>query len=51
MGKLYENAVAIELKKLEMNGTANIYYWKNPQQEEVDFVVRQGLKVKQLIQV
>jgi len=51
MGKLYENAVAIELKKLEGNGTANIYYWKNPQQEEVDFVVKEGLKVKQLIQV
>jgi uncharacterized protein len=51
IGRLYENLVAIELKKLEMNGLANIYYWKNPQQEEVDFVVKQGLKIKQLIQV
>lgn len=50
-GKLYENVVAIELKKLEMNGLADIYYWKSPQQEEVDFVIKQGLKVKQLTQV
>ncbi len=50
-GKLYENIVAVELKKIEMNGIANIYYWKSEQQEEVDFVVKQGLKIKQLIQV
>nr|MCK4930482.1 ATP-binding protein [Nanoarchaeota archaeon] len=30
---------------------ADIYYWKNQQQEEVDFVVKEGLEVKQLIQV
>ncbi len=51
IGKLYENIVAVELKKLEMNGLANIYYWKSQQQEEVDFVIRQGMKIKQLIQV
>jgi len=51
MGKLYENAVAVELKKREMNGESNIYYWKNPQQEEVDFVVKEGARVKELIQV
>ncbi|MCZ7385423.1 MAG: ATP-binding protein [Candidatus Methanoperedens sp.] len=51
IGKLYENIVAIELKKLEMDGIANIYYWKSEQQEEVDFVVKQGTKIKQLIQV
>ncbi|ODS41287.1 MAG: AAA family ATPase [Candidatus Altiarchaeales archaeon WOR_SM1_79] len=51
IGRLYENTVAIELKKLEMNGVADIYFWKNPQQEEVDFVVKKGLNVDQLIQV
>lgn len=51
MGKLYENIVAIQLKKLEMNGIINFYYWKNPQQEEVDFAIKQGLKIKELIQV
>lgn len=50
-GRLYENAVAIKLKKSEMDGKAKIYYWKNPQQEEVDFVVKQGTKIIQLIQV
>src|SRR3989344_5908930 len=51
MGKLYENLVAISLKKLEMNGFINIYYWKNVQQEEVDFIVKDGLKIRELIQV
>lgn len=51
IGKLYENLVAVELKKSEMNGIANVYYWKSEQHEEVDFVVKQGIKIKQLIQV
>lgn len=51
IGKLYENTVAIELKKEEMEGHVNFYYWKNLQQEEVDFVIKQGVKVNQLIQV
>ncbi len=50
-GKLYENVVAVELKKKEMNKELNVYYWKNVQQEEVDFVVKQGARVIQLIQV
>lgn len=50
-GKLYENAVASKLKKQELDGEIRIYYWKNQQQEEVDFVIKEGLKVKQLIQV
>ena len=51
IGKLYENAVALELKKKELNNEINIFYWKNQQQEEVDFVVKEGIKIKQLIQV
>lgn len=51
IGRLYESIVAIELKKTEQKGDAHIYYWKNAQHEEVDFVVRQGLKVMELIQV
>ena len=50
-GRLYENLVAIELKKQEIDGKINLYFWKNPQQEEVDFVVKEGIKIKQLIQV
>lgn len=51
IGKLFENVVAHELKKKEMNNEVSVYYWKNPQQEEVDFVIKQGIKVTQLIQV
>ncbi|MBI2666350.1 ATP-binding protein [Candidatus Woesearchaeota archaeon] len=50
-GKMYENIAAIELKKREMQGKIHFFYWKNPQQEEVDFVIKEGLKVTQLIQV
>ena len=50
-GRLYENIVANELKRKEIGGKIKFYYWKNIQQEEVDFVVKEGLKVKQLIQV
>ena len=30
---------------------SEIYYWKSPEGYEVDFVVKEGSKVKQLIQV
>jgi len=50
-GKLYENLIAIELKKRELSGDISFYFWKNIQNEEVDFVVKENLKVKQLIQV
>lgn len=50
--KMYENAVFLKLKKESFdNHLINIFYWKNLQHEEVDFVVNEGLKVKQLIQV
>lgn len=51
IGKLYENAVAIKLKIEEIEEKIRIYYWKNQQHEEVDFVIKVGTKVKQLIQV
>lgn len=51
IGKLYENVVAIELKKQELNNKITFYYWKNQQQEEVDFVVKEGIKITRLIQV
>ena len=50
-GKLYENLVACRLKKEEIEEKFRFYYWKNQQQEEVDFVIKEGLKIKQLIQV
>jgi predicted AAA+ superfamily ATPase len=51
IGKLYENLVACALKKKENQGACAIYYWKNAQQEEVDFLIKKGLQVEQLIQV
>ena len=51
LGKLYENIVAVELKKEEVGGKINVYFWKNPQQEEVDFIIKRETKIEQLIQV
>lgn len=50
-GRLWENVVAIALHKKELRGEAHIFFWRNAQNEEVDFVVREGLKVTSLIQV
>ncbi len=47
IGSIYENTVANEL----IRNNKKIYYWKNRQQEEVDFVVVHGTQVEQLIQV
>ena len=52
LGKLMENAVFLELRRREnANPLQEIYYFKNAQQYEVDFVVKEGMEVKQLIQV
>ncbi len=52
IGRMYENTVAVELLRQSLsNNGMEIYYWKNQQQEEVDFVVKAGLKIRQLIQV
>lgn len=51
-GKLMENLVYSNLKKLiSGDPTSNIYYWKDLRGNEVDFVIKRGLKVKLLIQV
>ena len=46
-----ENLVAIKLKKMECDGRIELYYWKDSQNREVDFVIKQGLKITHLIQV
>ena len=51
-GKLMENMIAVEiLRKKSLNLNLDFYYWKDYQQNEVDFVVKDGFDVKQLIQV
>ncbi|MCD4844110.1 MAG: DUF4143 domain-containing protein [Methanosarcinales archaeon] len=46
-GQIYENIVFIQLKRLNYE----IYYWQNTKGHEVDFVIKKGLEVSQLIQV
>lgn len=51
-GKTLENIVAIELqRRKERNKNLEIFYWKDSQQNEVDFVLKEKTKVSQLIQV
>jgi len=51
-GRLMENTVFIEeMRKINDNPLLEIFYWKDRQQNEVDFVLREGPKIKQLIQV
>ena len=52
LGRLIENVVCVELlRKKSVNHSSEIYYWKDYQQNEVDFVVKKGRKIKTLIQV
>lgn len=50
-GSLYENLAAIALKKEEIAGRITLFYWKSSNNEEVDFVVKEGLHISRLIQV
>ncbi|MEM4258319.1 MAG: ATP-binding protein [Candidatus Thermoplasmatota archaeon] len=51
-GRLMENVVAVELKRRQtMNSALEVFYWKDYQQREVDFILKEGTKIRQLIQV
>ena len=39
------------MHKKQLRDEAEVFFWRNAQNEEVDFVVREGLKVVDLIQV
>ncbi len=52
IGKRMENTVFLELlRRTNKEPLMEIFYWKDYQQREVDFVIKEGLKIKQLIQV
>jgi predicted AAA+ superfamily ATPase len=53
LGSTYENAVAVELfrRRSYFSETEELYYWKDHSGREVDFVIKDGPAVKQLIQV
>jgi predicted AAA+ superfamily ATPase len=50
-GRLAENVVAVVLWRRQLAGAIEVAFWKNKEQEEVDFVVREAGRVSQLIQV
>ncbi len=39
------------MKMSKSDPNIELYYWRDPTGKEVDFIVKKGLKVKQLIQV
>ncbi|MFH1416309.1 MAG: ATP-binding protein [Elusimicrobiota bacterium] len=47
IGRMYENLVFMELKRRKKE----IYYYKDNAGKEVDFIIREGRKVKECIQV
>jgi len=53
IGRLMENLVYIELlrQKSYFNPNMEIYYYKDYQGYEIDFLVKEGIEVKELIQV
>ena len=52
MGRLMENAVAIEmLRKRSFSPLLEFFYWKDSSGKEVDFVVKKGENVLELVQV
>ena len=52
-GRLMENVVAVELmrRKSYRHHDMEIYYWKDHQHREVDFVLKRGRKIERLVQV
>jgi predicted AAA+ superfamily ATPase len=52
VGRLLENVVFLELlRRSNENPLWDIYYFRDQRQREVDFVVKEGARVIQLIQV
>lgn len=52
IGRLYENIVAVELmRKRAILPDFEVYYWQDYSGKEVDFILKRGLKVIQMIQV
>ena len=50
LGRLFENIIFLELKK-RTSQNEEIDYWRNKDGIESDFVIRAGLKIKEIIQV
>ena len=50
MGRLFENVVFLELKR-RLQKNREINYWRNKKGNEVDFIIREGIVTKDIIQV
>jgi predicted AAA+ superfamily ATPase len=51
-GRLLENIVYLDLmRKRSIDRTLEIYYWKDYQNREIDFILRRGKEIISLIQV
>lgn len=50
-GRLYENIVAIELFRRYSKKDVEFYYWRDARGKEIDFVIKEGVKIEKLIQV
>jgi len=51
IGKLMENLVFVEILRRGYELNKGIFYYKTRNKKEVDFVLKEGLKIKKLIQV
>ena len=52
LGRLMENTVFLQLKRMQnLNPLLEVYYWKDYQQREVDFILKEGGRITQLLQV
>jgi len=51
LGRMMECTVAISLFRWRFAGGGEVYYWRDYQGREVDFVVKEGSRVARLIQV
>jgi len=51
IGRLMENLVYIELYKRSFKNGQDLFYYQSPQGYEIDFVIKEGLGIKELIQV
>ncbi|MDI9644775.1 MAG: ATP-binding protein [Candidatus Verstraetearchaeota archaeon] len=51
LGVVMECAVAVELLRRGYAGVGKLFYWRDYAGREVDFVVRRGVRVEELIQV
>lgn len=51
-GRLMENTVAVEwLRKKSLDPTLDFYYWKAQNGKEVDFLIKKGTTIQELVQV